>query len=265
MNSRLLASTEAPRGPVTGDWLLTVSGDRVTIGSVGARGVPGELLFLGTFDGVPAWAEESAADGGATWRELAATLDQETLALAGRALQLVTWRRTHRYCGACREELAYQPGYSWPRCSGCDLLVPMQLSTAVIVLIRRGDEVLLARHSYGPAKTMWALIAGFTEYGETLEDAARREVREETGLEITNLAYAGSQPWSMAGPGQLLVGFTADWAAGVPTVDGAELTAAEWFPLDALPAEVPPHFSIARWLLDAAVAGERRGPVPERV
>ena len=109
------------------------------------------------------------------------------------------------------------------------------------------------------ADRLWALVAGFVEAGESLEDAAHREVGEEVGLALREVAYFGSQPWAMSGPGVLLAGFLpAARPHAEPVVDGRELAQARWFPLDALPAELPPAYSISRWLIDAA-AGVQNG------
>ena len=224
---------------------------------------------VGTLDGVPAWAVE-VADAEAlpgrwrSWRGIAAELPEPLATLAGRALAVVTWRRTHRWCGACQAELAEVPGETARRCPDCELYVPMQLSAAVLVAITRPgraggpDELLLVRHAYGPTG-LWALVAGFVEAGESLEAAAHREVSEEVGLAIERPTYFGSQPWAMSGPGTLLAGFTATAADpdAEPVVDAKELTQARWFPLDALPAELPPAYSISRWLIDAVGARAR--------
>jgi NAD+ diphosphatase len=217
-----------------------------------------DVVPLGTLDGVPVWGATAPstvdppyeAHG---WPSVAARFTEPLAALAGRALQVMTWRRTHRYCGACADELTDVPGEHARRCPGCELFVPMQLSPAVLTLVRRGtDEVLLVRHTYGPT-TLWALVAGFVEAGESLEEAVHREVAEEVGLAVTDVAYAGSQPWAMSGPGVLLAGFTARCtdAAAEPTVDGRELAEAAWFRLDALPSPLPPPYSLSRWLIDA--------------
>ncbi|SCL54755.1 NAD+ diphosphatase [Micromonospora citrea] len=257
--------------PVAGRKLLTRADGavlRVADLPAGTGWVP-----LGTLGGVPAWAAEPAAPQELPgrwrgWAALAAEASEPLAALAGRALTVVTWRRTHRWCGACRAELADVPGESARRCPECELYVPMRLSAAVLVAITRPgpagrpDELLLVRHSYGPT-ALWALVAGFVESGETLEAAAHREVGEEVGLTLTGLSYFGSQPWALSGPNVLLTGFTATADAGAePAVDGRELTEARWFPLDGLPAELPPGYSISRWLIDATAAGGRRRPRP---
>ncbi|HEY2947773.1 MAG TPA: NUDIX domain-containing protein [Micromonosporaceae bacterium] len=220
---------------------------------------------LGTFDGVAVWAgalPEEAPELGSWrgWPALAARLEAPLAALAGRALQVVTWRRTHLFCGACATELADVPGEHARRCPACELYVPMQLSPAVLVAVRRPgragiDELLLIRHARGPTD-LWALVAGFVEAGESLEEAAHREVGEEAGLRLAGLAYFGSQPWAMSGPGVVLVGFHATCAdfPAEPVADGREVVEARWFPLDALPAQLPPAYSLSRWLIDAAAA-----------
>ncbi|PZF93740.1 NAD(+) diphosphatase [Micromonospora deserti] len=271
-----LPGADRGAGPTPADLALPVAGRNLLTGTDGRLHRVGDLpagldwVPLGTLDGVPAWAADTAADDGLPgrwqgWRSLAAEAPEPLATLAGRALAVLTWRRTHRWCGACRGELADVPGESARRCPGCELYVPMQLSAAVLVALTRpgpaggADELLLVRHAYGPTE-LWALVAGFVEAGETLEATAHREVGEEVGLRLDRLAYFGSQPWAMSGPGTLLAGFTARAAdpAAEPVIDERELTEARWFPLDALPAELPPAYSISRWLIDATVAAARR-------
>ncbi|TYC22868.1 NUDIX domain-containing protein [Micromonospora sp. MP36] len=263
------------RPPASGDLALPVAGRKLLTGPDGHLSRIGDLpaglvwVPVGTLDGVPAWAAE-AADAEALpgrwrgWRGIAAELPEPLAALAGRALAVVTWRRTHRWCGACRTELADVPGETARRCPGCDLTVFVPLSVAVLVAITRlgraggPDELLLVRHAYGPTE-LWALVAGFVEAGESLEAAAHREVGEEVGLAIGRPAYVDSQPWAMSGPGTLLAGFTAPVTdpAAEPVVDAKELTEARWFPVDALPAELPPAYSLSRWLINAVAARPR--------
>jgi NAD+ diphosphatase len=118
----------------------------------------------------------------------------------------------------------------------------------VIVLITRGaDEVLLGRSARFPAG-MYSTLAGFVDPGESAEDAVRREIREEAGIEITEPRWFGSQSWAF--PHSLMLGFTAEWAAGEIQVDDDELEDLQWFTRDALPV-LPPPASIARRLLDS--------------
>lgn len=280
-----LPGAGVPGPPEPPHLALVVADRRLLLGADGEFPRIGDLpahsgwVPLGTLDGVPAWGiaqmadEEPPAAGlrnhepgrWTGWPALAAEVSAPLAALAGRALQVIDWRLSHRWCGACRAELADVPGEPARRCPDCGRYVPMQLSPAVLVAVTRPgpagrpDELLLVRHSYGPTE-LWALVAGFVEAGETLEAAVHREVGEEVGLALTEPAYFGSQPWAMSGPGVLLTGFTATSAdpTAEPVVDGRELVAARWFPLDALPAELPPEYSLSRWLIDSARSAVRR-------
>ncbi|MEW2430116.1 NAD(+) diphosphatase [Micromonospora sp. NPDC047644] len=272
-----LPGADRSRPPGPGDLALPVIGAKLLTSVDGhplrVADLPADTDWvpLGTLDGVPAWGTDlstTATDlpGRARgWASLAAEVPEPHATLAGRALAVLTWRRTHRWCGACRAELTDRPGETARQCPDCGLYVPMQLSAAVLVAITRpgppghADELLLVRHATGPPG-LWALVAGFVEAGETLEAAVRREVGEEVGLPVDRLAYFGSQPWAISGPGVLLAGFTARAAdpQAEPVVDGRELTGAQWFGLDALPAQLPPAYSISRWLIDATVTAGRR-------
>lgn len=258
--------------PAPGDLCLAVSGRKLVVAAdadgrwrfarVGDLGGTTDLVPLGRLDGVPVWAGTAPSTVDTPyqvhgWTSVAARLAEPLAALAGRALQVVTWRRTHRFCGSCTAELADVDGEHARRCPSCQLFVPMQLSPAVLALVRRpSGELLLIRHTYGPT-AMWALVAGFVEAGESLEQAVHREVSEEVGLRVADVAYFGSQPWAMSGPGVLLAGFTAVCADpdAEPVADGREIAEAVWFPADALPEPLPPTYSISRWLIDAHAAG----------
>lgn len=171
--------------------------------------------------------------------------------IAGRAVQLVDWARTHRFCGRCGTPTEMQPHERAMKCPACGLLAFPRLAPAMITLVTRGDEALLARGVQFRAP-MYSCLAGFVEPGESLEEAVVREVREEVGVAVTNVRYWGSQPWPF--PHSLMVGFTAEWASGDIEIDPTEIVDAQWFRRDALPA-VPPRISIARKLIDAWLDG----------
>ena len=165
---------------------------------------------------------------------------------AGKCAELLYWDHNTRFCGVCGGPMKFHTDIS-KRCEHCGKEVWPQLATAVIVLIRRGaDEVLLAR-GRNFKTDFYGLIAGFVETGETLEEAVRREVMEETGLTIKNLRYFDSQPWPY--PSDLMVGFTADYAGGELHLQREELKKAAWFHRDHLP-KLPEKLSIARRLID---------------
>lgn len=164
---------------------------------------------------------------------------------AGKCEELLYWDRNTRFCGACGGHMKMSSDIS-KRCEKCGKEIWPQLATAIIVLIHRGDEVLLV-HARNFRGNFFGLVAGFVETGETLEEAVSREVMEETGLEIKNIRYFGSQPWPY--PCGLMVGFNADYSAGEICLQESELAAGAWFSKDNLP-EIPERLSIARKLID---------------
>ena len=167
--------------------------------------------------------------------------------IAGRAVQLVEWARTHRYCGRCGTPTEPSPNERAMRCPDCGLLAFPRLAPAIITLVERDDEVLLARGVQFPLP-MYSCLAGFVEPGETLEQAVAREVREEVGVEITDITYVGSQPWPF--PHSLMIGFNARWQRGEIVCDPAEIVDAGWYPRSTSLPMIPPGISIARQLID---------------
>ncbi len=165
---------------------------------------------------------------------------------AGKCQELLFWDQNTQFCGVCGAPMKMHTTIS-KRCTACGKEVWPQLATAIIVLIQRGDEVLLV-HAKNFKTDFFGLVAGFVETGETLEEAVRREVSEETGIEITNIRYFGSQPWPY--PCGLMVGFNADYVSGDIHLQKSELSKGNWFRYDNLP-RIPQKLSIARKLLDA--------------
>lgn len=180
-------------------------------------------------------------------RGLFGRFDEPTFAVAGRALQVAGWADTHRFCGRCATPTERDPKERCLRCPRCALAMYPRISPAIIVLVRRGNEALLARSSRVPVP-FYSTLAGFAEAGESLEETLHREVREEVGIEVDDLRYFGSQPWPF--PHSLMVGFTARHVSGELRPDPEEIADAQWFLPDALPV-VPPRLSIARSLIDA--------------
>ena len=172
-------------------------------------------------------------------------LTAEEYRKAGKCHELLYWNQNTKYCGVCGGPMRFDTAIS-KKCEHCGKEVWPQLATAIIVLIRKGDEVLLV-HANSFRDNHYGLVAGFVETGETLEEAVYREVMEETGLHITNLRYFGSQPWPY--PCGLMVGFTADYDSGKIRLQRSELSKGSWFDKDHLP-HIPEKLSIARQLLD---------------
>jgi NAD+ diphosphatase len=217
-------------------------------------GNPTDALLVGEWQGLPCYAAELGALPEKfsceliSVRSLFSLVSAEAAALAGRAILLLDWQKNHRYCGKCGSPTAVKPRQFAMQCATCGLVSYPRISPAVMVLIRRGDELLLARSPrFKPG--VFSALAGFVEAGETLEQCAAREVREEVGIEIANLRYYGSQSWPF--PDSLMVAFFADYAGGTITPDPSEIEAADWFPCNSLPA-LPEQMSLAWQMIEAA-------------
>lgn len=215
----------------------------------------GDPLYLGTLGGVPCVAAEADPErdlpeawAATSLRALFGQVSEAEYGLAGYAAQMLYWRRTSGFCPVCGHRTEPREG-DWGRlCPNCGHVAYPHISPATLILIYDGPRLLLAQKpGWG---TRYSILAGFVEPNESLEDCVRRETREESGLEITDLAYAGSQPWPY--PHQLMVGFTARYAGGEIMIDEAELERAAWFEVGSLP-DLPPPVSLSRQMIDAWV------------
>jgi NAD+ diphosphatase len=226
-------------------------------GELPALGLAGPPHYLGALDdvdcvavGLPDNAETPPGWRYAGLRSLFFVLPDALLALAARSCQIVEWDATHRFCGRCAMATEDKAGERAKECPACGLVAYPRVSPAMMVLVTRGTDVLLARaHRFPPA--MFSALAGFVEPGETIEDCIRREVREEVGVEVGKLDYFASQSWAF--PHSLMIAFTAEYAGGEVRPDDTEIAEARWFAFDAVP-KLPPSVSIARRLIDATVS-----------
>ena len=173
-------------------------------------------------------------------------LPHELYQIAGKCQEILYWDANTRFCGVCGGPMKMHTEIS-KRCTHCGKEIWPLLATAIIVLIRREDKVLLV-HARNFRGKFFGLVAGFVETGETLEEAVVREVHEEVGIKIKNIRYFASQPWPY--PCGLMVGFTADYVSGNLHLQRSELDDAGWFDRDHLPP-VPDKMSIARQLIDS--------------
>jgi NAD+ diphosphatase len=185
-----------------------------------------------------AWvdAETEPAQGFAfrPLRSLFGALDDQLLSVAGRGFQIAEWARTHRFCGACGGTMEAVAGERCMRCARCGHAAYPRISPAMMVLVKKGDAILLARNVAAP-NGRFSALAGFLEAGESVEDAVHREVFEEVGLRVRDLRYFGSQSWPF--PHSLMIAFTAEWESGEIEVEPSEIAEARWFgPGDPLPA-----------------------------
>lgn len=184
-------------------------------------------------------------------RALFGALDDSIFALAGRAFQIIDWDRSHQYCGRCGTPTRHRASERARECPSCGQVHYPRIAPAIMALVRRGEELLLARSPHFPPG-MYSALAGFVEPGETLEQTLVREVREEVGIEVANLRYFASQPWPF--PHSLMIAFNADYAGGEITPEPGEIEAADWFSASRLPPVLPGKISISRRLIDAALA-----------
>lgn len=247
---------------VRGLEVVTVAGEalRLPPRAALARYAGGDWIPVGTLDGCPCFASP-LAEGAVLGADLAITpvrslfdrVSTEAFGAIGRALAWVEFEVMHRHCGRCAAPTELVPGERARRCPVGHGTFHPQIAPAVIVLVTRGDEMLLARNGGWPVGRFSA-VAGFAEPGESLEETARREVREEVGVELDALTYFGSQPWPFGR--SLMMGFFGRYAGGEIRVDGQEIVEAGWYRAGHLPPLLPPHVSIARGLIEAFLSGE---------
>jgi NAD+ diphosphatase len=186
-------------------------------------------------------------------RRLNGRVDPDLEIASWAAFQVQYWDRTNQFCGQCGAAVELVPGQRAKRCPRCEHQYFPRITPAIIVLVEDAGHILLTRQPRFPPG-MYGLVAGFVEPGETLEACVARETREETGIEVCDIRYFGSQPWPF--PHQIMVGFFARRAGGELVVDTTELEEAAWFERSALPT-LPPPISIARKLIDAWLAGAK--------
>jgi NAD+ diphosphatase len=213
----------------------------------------GRSHFLGLADGMPCRTVEVSSDvaAPAAWsfeslRSLFGRISQGFFRVAARALEVLEWDRTHRYCGTCGAATTLKDGERARECPSCGHVSYPRISPAVIVAVVRDDTLLMARARRFPPG-FYSVLAGYVEPGETLEECVAREVREETGIQVKNLRYFASQPWPF--PHSLMVAFTGEYAGGEIHIDESELVDAGWYAADALPS-IPDPITVARRLID---------------
>jgi NAD+ diphosphatase len=183
-------------------------------------------------------------------RRLFGLLPESLFWVAGAAVQIVDWDRSHQFCGRCGARTRDKQKERAKECPECGLISYPRIAPAIIVLVEREDRLLLARSHRHP-QGLFSVLAGFVEPGETLEGAVAREIREEVGIEVRDIRYFGSQPWPF--PNSLMIAFTCHYASGDIVLEEEEMAEADWYKPDDLPA-VPPKISIARQLIDWFVA-----------
>lgn len=212
--------------------------------------------FLGTDkDGVGLIVSELASDDHnldgfelQDFRQYYKIASEEEFMLAGYAVQIYQWRKNFKFCGTCGSKMEKHSTERAMQCPNCNHLSFPRISPAVIVAVKKNNKLLLA-HNSKFREGLYSVIAGYIEPGETPEEAAKREVKEEVGVDIKNLKYIKSQSWPF--PDSLMLGYTAEYESGGIQPDNHEIDDAGWYTVEEFKnVIIPGYHAIARWLID---------------
>ena len=210
--------------------------------------------FLGTVrNNTPIFAEEIEVDLlepegyklNPLWNFLTGT-ELPIFYLVGRAKQVVDWSRQHVFCGACGSKTLESTTDRSKKCPSCNIPFYPRISPSIIVLVTKGEELLLAKNANAQGN-FYSTLAGFVEPGESIEETVHREVFEEVGIKIKNLRYFSSQSWPF--PNSLMLGFHAEYSDGEIRIQEEEIADARWFHYKEMPNK-PAMMSISGWLID---------------
>jgi NAD+ diphosphatase len=230
-----------PWRPLTRDEYRWLGVDEISTHYLGtAAGIP---VFVNEVD--PEAEEPEGYEFETLWSFLGRT-DEALFSLLGRAKQVVDWYQNHQFCGQCGKPTGDAEADRSRKCDDCGNMFYPRLSPSIIVLITRGEEVLLAKNANARGD-FYSTIAGFVEPGESIEEAVHREVREEVGVGVKNLQYFNSQSWPF--PNSLMLGFHAEYTGGEIVLQEEEIIDARWFHYTEMPNR-PAMVSISGWLID---------------
>lgn len=215
------------------------------------------ICYIGTYQKIPCYCAQAPnkpitestepAFTSVNFRGLYGKMNFDIFWIAGYARQIHDWNINFSFCGKCGSRTLKNPKEHVKKCPDCGLMSYPRISPAIIVAVIKEETILLARGVNFPNKKMFSVLAGFVEAGETLEACVQREVFEETGIQVKQITYFGSQPWPF--PDSLMIGFTAQYDCGDIHIDPEEIAEANWFTKDQLPL-VPPKPSLSGQLID---------------
>ncbi|MBF0478011.1 MAG: NAD(+) diphosphatase [Candidatus Omnitrophica bacterium] len=184
-------------------------------------------------------------------RDIFLTREKFIFDITGYAKQIHNWNRNFSFCGRCASQTVLLPNEHARLCERCQLINYPRISPAIITVVVKDNQILLARGHKFQDKQMFSVLAGFVEAGESLEDCVKREILEEVGIEVKNVQYFKSQSWPF--PDSLMIGFTAAYKSGEIKIDDNEIAEAGWFKADALP-KIPNQRSLSgeliQWFLN---------------
>ncbi|MCD7781094.1 MAG: NAD(+) diphosphatase [Methanosphaera sp.] len=204
------------------------------------------ILYIGVFKHKPCFVVNVYDDDKYTNLYEFYNINKEDYQMARRAVLVNDWYNSNQYCGHCGTKTVLDDNDMMLKCPSCGQVHYTRIAPAIIVTIVKDDKLLMAKHKRH-AKNTYALIAGFVEAGESIEQTVHREVAEEVGLKIKNLQYVDSQSWPF--PNSLMLGFTAEYDSGTINVDEEEITDAKWFSADEIEPPVS-DISISAYLIN---------------
>lgn len=202
-------------------------------------------LYIGKYKSMHAFVVNANFKEGYDLRELY-EISHDMYLISTRAVLVNDWYISHQFCGKCGTETCLDEKDMMLKCPECGQMHYPRIAPAIIVAVRKDDELLMAKHSYHKTHN-YSLIAGFVEPGESIEEAVHREVCEEIGIEIKNLKYMKSQSWPF--PNSLMLAFTAEYNSGEINVDGDEIVDAKWFKVNEI-ERYDSDISISDWLIE---------------
>ena len=209
----------------------------------------GFCWYIGEYKGKKAFVANAESEESFYLLKDVYEFDHDLYHIAAKAVLVNDWYISHRFCGRCGVETQLDEKDMMLKCPSCGQNHYPRIAPAIIVAIRNGDKLLMAKHSYHD-NICYALIAGFVEPGESVEEAVHREVLEEVGIKIKNLKYQKSQSWPF--PNSLMLGFTAEYDDGDIKVDGDEILKAKWFEADEI-IRYGSAISISDWLIQSFI------------
>ena len=201
-------------------------------------------LYIGKYKDKDCFVVNSDFKKGYNLREVY-DINRDIYLMAAKAVLVNDWYISHQFCGRCGLKTEVDEKDMMLKCPECGQVHYPRIAPAIIVAIRNENKLLMAKHSYHD-NIRYALIAGFVEPGETIEEAVHREVSEEVGIKIKNLKYLKSQSWPF--PNSLMLGFEAEYESGDIKVDGDEILKAKWFKKDEI-IRYSSDISISDWLI----------------
>ena len=183
-------------------------------------------------------------------RNLLGRIPDSLFTICSRSIQLSDWKKNNQFCGVCGSKMSNHETERAMFCECNNLMIYPRISPCVIVLVTKGEDLLLAHNKNFPG-TFYSTLAGFIEAGESAESAIHREIYEEVKVTVKNIEYFGSQSWPF--PSQLMLGYHAEYSDGDIKPDGVEIDKADWVNYKQLPQVPTGNISISGQLIESYI------------